>query len=205
MQIRRHLTPRYVRSRLLQMARQWLRPHEPWLPVRAIRLLDSYLDKSHTVFEWGSGWSTVWFGEHVRQVVSVEHDREWFEVVQARLKKRGLGHKVTVSLVGDMESYACAIDQWQGMFDLILVDGRLRSECMAKAIGRVREGGILVLDNVERYLPSASRSPVAVREYVTGQWRQISEAIKDWGQEWVTDGVSDTLLLRCPRMSSNAV
>jgi predicted O-methyltransferase YrrM len=42
------------------------------------------------VFEYGSGGSTLFFGERAKVLVSVEHDREWYKVLKQHLEKRGL-------------------------------------------------------------------------------------------------------------------
>jgi hypothetical protein len=37
-----------------------------------------------SIFEYGSGGSTTWWANLVSQVVSVEHDREWFQKLIAK-------------------------------------------------------------------------------------------------------------------------
>lgn len=49
------------------------------------------------------------------------------------------------------EDYAGAIDEFpDAHFDLVLVDGRARPSCARHAAGKVRPGGLLLLDNTER-------------------------------------------------------
>lgn len=54
---------------------------EPWLPYQVTRFIDAL--HPATVFEWGSGGSTLHFTRMpcVRQVVTVEHEPVWFEAV----------------------------------------------------------------------------------------------------------------------------
>src|SRR5262245_35910487 len=55
----------------------------PWITYPAIELLRARVRPDMSVFEYGCGASTRWWAERVREVVSVEHDRAWFE--QTRL------------------------------------------------------------------------------------------------------------------------
>ena len=65
-------------------------PDVPWLPYEATGIIAAAAP--HTVWEWGSGGSTVWLTEHVRaRVTSVEHDAEWFTAVGAEMERRGAG------------------------------------------------------------------------------------------------------------------
>jgi hypothetical protein len=126
-----------------------------------------------TVFEWGSGGSTVWLAEvlKVERLVSVEHDADWFEEVGAVMRERGLeadrrlvppepgevgpdpsepSHYRSASTeVGpgrNWRRYAGAIDG-EGGFDLVLVDGMARASCLWHGASHVRPGGWLALDN----------------------------------------------------------
>lgn len=51
----------------------------PWINFLALDWLDRNLRKSHRVFEWGMGGSTLFFTKRCKRVVSVEHDRKWFD------------------------------------------------------------------------------------------------------------------------------
>lgn len=138
----------------------------PWLPYLVISFLDGYLKPDMFVFEWGSGGSTIYLAERVRAVVSVEHNREWyeqvpkFENVNALLIEPENGHiredkadptAYYAECLGDvnLKMYASAVDHY-GAFDLILVDGRARASCLMHAVSHVKPGGVLVLDNTER-------------------------------------------------------
>src|SRR6476469_2127444 len=56
----------------------------PWLAYGAIEFLCEYLDDSKSVYGFGSGGSTIWLAGRSKTVTSVEHDRDWFEVVRSR-------------------------------------------------------------------------------------------------------------------------
>jgi hypothetical protein len=49
------------------------------------------------------------------------------------------------------ESYVKSIDQYdEEYFDIILVDGRSRPSCVIKAIPKLKNEGLLIVDNSER-------------------------------------------------------
>ncbi len=117
-------------------------------------------------FEWGSGASTVWLARRCRGVVSVEHDAAWAERVRPALPGTvslrlvepepatpGPGSVVSAKpgFSGlDFRAYVAAIDRVPRLFDLIVIDGRAREACLDRAVERLADGGLIVLDNVER-------------------------------------------------------
>ncbi len=70
-----------------------LHPAAPWLPPKAIKYLKSFLSENMVGFEWGSGRSTVFFARRVNFIVSVEHDKCWYDKVKLCLKNEGLLYK----------------------------------------------------------------------------------------------------------------
>ena len=79
------------------------------------------------------------------------------------------------------------------MLDYILVDAIYRGECALKAADALRPGGLLIVDNVERYLPDAStRSPERIRGEVSPIWSRVRMRVATWRRLWTTNGVYDT-------------
>ena len=64
----------------------------------------------------------------------------------------------------DFARYVAAVDDADGSFDLVVVDGRARNACFHRAVSRLAPGGVLVFDNVdrERYRDAIAASPVPV-------------------------------------------
>ena len=144
---------------------------EPWLPYLVTEFIRQIICPV-SVFEWGSGGSTVMFLRmKLARLVSVEHDPAWYERIQGELSRRSLKHpdyrlipyedgeiapdkgnpahyKSGSTELGpvNFRAYASAIDD-QPPFDLVLVDGMARASCLAHAVGKVKPGGYLVLDN----------------------------------------------------------
>jgi predicted O-methyltransferase YrrM len=141
-----------------------IHPTEPYLAPATVRILERKLDEDSRVFEWGSGASTLWFAERVGFIASVEHDRDWYQQGLEALEQRGLTntelHFVppveTSGPAGsdtmlDYGEYVAAIDDYEdGSFDCILVDGRSRNACVQRAIPKLAESGLLILDDSHR-------------------------------------------------------
>jgi len=122
----------------------------PWWNVAATREVAEFLrDRPKArVFEYGAGASTIWLARHAASVASVEHHAGWHQRLTrevTRFPNIQLAHR---ELEGD--AYIGAIDEVGGPFDLIVVDGRRRTECLARAIPHLAPGGIILLDDSGR-------------------------------------------------------
>ena len=152
----------------------------PWLTFGAIRFLDGWLKAGMRVFEYGCGGSTIFLAARVKEVVSVEHDEGWARHVVQQFERSGQTLPQILMLPPEPDAragiadrsasdpteylsanasyqgqsfrrYAAAIDSYaDGYFDLVIVDGRARPSCIRHAIPKVRAGGLLLVDNVER-------------------------------------------------------
>lgn len=139
----------------------------PWWTFKSADIVESFLKETPDarVFEWGSGASSVWIGKRAGSVLSVEHDPEWGTLVGPMLLRNGTLQIVPPTPVDgaggvrsakpgfdglDFRAYVDAIDDAEGNFDLIVVDGRAREACFAKALHRLNPGGMIVFDNVDR-------------------------------------------------------
>lgn len=117
----------------------------PWIAYPAQHFLERRLRRDFRIFEYGAGNSTIWWAGKVREVVSVEHDEGWYQVLAAKVPGN-----VRLQLEPiDGHRYAGAIDE-AGPFDIVVVDGRDRVECARRAIRELADGGVIVFDNSER-------------------------------------------------------
>lgn len=57
----------------------------PWFTYGAIEFLERVARHTDRVFEYGAGYSTLWWQDRVRSVTSVEHDGEWIERIRPQL------------------------------------------------------------------------------------------------------------------------
>lgn len=121
----------------------------PWLMPKSIEFLKSFLAErpGAKVLEFGSGGSTIWFAEHNVSLVSIEHDKTWFDKVSSELISR---HKERDLRLLPRPYDSVCIDFPDAFFDLVLVDGRDRVRCVKASMPKVKPGGIIMLDNAER-------------------------------------------------------
>lgn len=79
------------------------------------------------------------------------------------------------------------------------MDGALRDYYAAAMLDRLKPGDVLIVDNVERYIPrkEKSRSPNA-RSFADGfesaEWERVFHTIESWRCIWTSSGLSDTAL-----------
>ena len=120
-------------------------PYTPELLPIVQYAIESWLPESASVFEFGSGHSTLWFAGLCGSVVSVEHEPEWYEAVVKELESARL--EAAVHLV-EWSDIAHEIDGYE-QFDLVLVDclDGQRVRAVMAAMKHVRPGGYLVIDD----------------------------------------------------------
>jgi predicted O-methyltransferase YrrM len=156
--------------------------------------------------EWGSGRSTCWFAERVAKLVSVEHNAQWVKTIGKRLSDRSLAGKVDYRLIevtGANKSIQEYVDVLQDFsdesLDFCLVDGQARDRCALGCLPKIRPGGIVIVDNIELYVPRDPKSPGPQARgpadgYASGIWEQFARTTADWRCIWTTNGVRDTAL-----------
>lgn len=195
-----HLSLRYVLDRMQERAYQKQRPEMPWLTPAACEALRDVLRSTDTVLEFGSGRSTKWLAKHVKRVISIEHNPAWHAKVYKDLKVAGLSN-VDLHLV---EEGGCFISDVNALVaevsvDVFLVDGIQRDECALLSLEKIRSGGVIILDDSQRYLPSDSRAPEKLDpNQVNPLWLEFRKKIENWRKVPTTSGVSDTTFIFAP-------
>lgn len=168
---------KYANRWLLSRKKNYLlNAPSPWLTFDAITYLERFLSKGSRIFEYGSGGSTLfWLKFEPLEVVSVEHDNDWFVLLSRRLGRSQVldyrlvpAEKSTNQVLDpsnplcyqsedasfkdcNFKKYASQIDDFpDDYFDAILIDGRARPSCIMHSVSKVKINGLLVLDNAER-------------------------------------------------------
>jgi hypothetical protein len=156
--------PRYL-STLPPTGRTPLQVGLPWFTCGAIRALDAFLRRDHTVFEFGSGGSTLFLARRAAQVVAVESHEDWMNQTQAALKSAGLANvdlrchplsETDPEFRRNPFFHAVTARSW----DVVIVDsflghgtggingkGLFRPHAFQLALAHVKPGGWLVLDD----------------------------------------------------------
>ncbi|WP_238550124.1 class I SAM-dependent methyltransferase [Desulfocurvibacter africanus] len=182
-----------------------LRQDYPWFAQDSVKWLQDFLKPYMYGFEWGSGHSTIFFAQRSAKLVSVEHKRKWFQKVSSKLAERDLCNVTYLFRPSGTESRSSQLrptmleelnfkpkpeftaycdtilDYPSESFDFVSVDGRARIECAINALGRLKPGGVLILDNSER----SKYKPLFV---VLAAWPRFSFA----------NGVWETTIFRKP-------
>ena len=196
-----YLTPRYILNRTKLFLYTNSNPGLPWLTKEAIGLLEQLIKPTDVLLEFGSGRSTIWFAQKCSKVISVEHHPEWHEKVGKQLKEKKLNN-VDYRLRNDgneadpENAEYCQIfsELKPGSIDIALVDGKHRAYTALKSIPLLKKGGILLIDNVNWFLPSNTHSPVSVKseEGISDEWMEVYNIIKEYRSIWTSNGVTDT-------------
>ena len=155
-------------------------PCQPWWRQDAIAIVAALASKDDVAVEWGSGSSSFWLAERVGRLHAVEHNEAWGEHMRRDLNRLFGNARVHVADTKEERRQTCSRDgcekaEWDALdelrraayanvtlsrgdgsvdtvADLVVDDGRMRFEVMKRALRLLKpEGGVLVLDNSNRY------------------------------------------------------
>ena len=125
-----------------------IRPRLPWIPQSAIPRLESLIQPTWRIMEFGSGMSTLWYAQRAQHVKCIEHNPEWHAFLKEKLQK---DHMTNVECVlREPDTYISEQDLEDPKYDLVVVDGLRRSECIKQALHLIKPGGWIDLDNTEQ-------------------------------------------------------
>lgn len=122
----------------------------PWCTYSFIKFIEPRLKKDFTVFEYGSGNSTIWYAKRVKQIISVENDEDWFKVVSKLLP----ANAKLIYIKSDIDGEYCrSIINQNNKFNIIIIDGRDRINSIKFSVNQLTDDGIIVFDNsqIEKY------------------------------------------------------
>lgn len=149
----------------------------PWLAFDAIDYIKPRLFKGMNVFEYGSGGSTLFWLYYGANVVSIEHNSQWYNLMKNKLQSnKSIDYRLIVPEIAeqnnldfdpsDPEKYFSADKSYRNYqfrnyvtqidvfpdehFDLISIDGRARPSCIKHSINKLKVGGKIILDNSDR-------------------------------------------------------
>jgi predicted O-methyltransferase YrrM len=179
------------------------RGRRPKLAPRAVEFLADAASGGSSALEWGSGSSTLWLGARLRTVTTVEHDEAWHRWLTDQLDARGLDNVEPLLCPIDGEApldapYVRVADRIEdGSLDIRLVDGGLRVHCASAAVRKIARGGILILDDAQRYFvphDGSSNGRLIRQEEADGAWDAFIDAVSDWELVWASSPLRDTAI-----------
>lgn len=156
--------------------------NQPPIEESALDWLEENIKPEMSVFEYGSGSSTLFFGRRVDEVTSVECYPEKYEQYKDILKKKINNYNsgcrtFSYTLIKpeenekpfpySHESYGSIDEEFADFhfkrfvnsikeyrnhyFDIVLINARSRSSCIRTAVPKVKKGGLIILNDSERY------------------------------------------------------
>jgi hypothetical protein len=124
----------------------------PWYTYPATEYLSQFDVRGASVFEFGAGHSSLFWAARARRVCAVETNPEWHATIAAYGRPN-----LELFLREDKAGYLSCLAEQGERFNLIVIDGRWRQSCAVLAPRHLRDGGLIVLDNSERY-PQIARA-----------------------------------------------
>jgi hypothetical protein len=119
----------------------------PWFSYPFIDFLTPRLTKDLVLFEFGSGNSTLFFAKRVKHAISVEHNKEWYQIVNST---KPSNVKLVLTESDSVNDYLGYFNNLEEKVDIIIVDGLHRNECLINSINKLSENGVIILDDSER-------------------------------------------------------
>lgn len=115
----------------------------PWLAYPVSSFLQQRLNKEMVVFEYGSGNSSLWLAERVKNLICCEHDSVWYG------RMTSLAPANVSIIYRDTESgdYCREISKYDHEFDIIIIDGEDRVNCIKSSLEALKEDGVIILDD----------------------------------------------------------
>lgn len=114
----------------------------PWYTKPFLDELKTWELEDKIVWEYGIGTSSIWWANKCFKLYGVDSDPNWFGSVF-----NNVGQIANIVLREDPERYVNAIYDHNFKFDIIVIDGIERDECVKPAIDRLKEDGVLIIDN----------------------------------------------------------
>jgi precorrin-6B methylase 2 len=134
----------------------------PWFTYAAIEFLSSRVRSNMNVFEYGCGNGTLWWAKKINRIYCVEHDSIWFERIQ---KKVPANVELSYCDLDYDGNYCKAICNYGIKFDIVIVDGRDRVNCVKASVDYLKNDGVLILDDSNREKYSGALSELYMRGF----------------------------------------
>lgn len=149
--LKKRMHYRFILGVIKQLYWESKHSDSPWLTPDSVDLLEGLLKRSDCFLEFGSGQSTKWFANRVKQITSVESDIKWYQKISLDLKNYKNLNYIYAKKKKEYLAVLKKIDKES--VDACLVDGDYRIDCLLQVLDKIKKGGLLILDNAETFLP----------------------------------------------------
>ncbi|MFI3241398.1 MAG: SAM-dependent methyltransferase [Alphaproteobacteria bacterium] len=118
----------------------------PWYTYPAIEYLSQFDYSDKKVFEFGVGYSSLFWANRAKKVISIEDNPSYFERWTTEFKKENLD----IRWRDEGEIYENAIFEDEDKYDVIIIDGKRRFPCAEVALKKISNNGFIILDDSDR-------------------------------------------------------
>lgn len=140
----------------------------PWYTYPAIEYLSQFDFSDKKIFEFGCGNSSLFWAARAQKVVSIEDNPQWFSKWQKEFKSPVLD----IRWRDEGEIYEKAIFEDNDFYNVIVIDGKRRTECARTAVQKLAPGGMVILDDSDR-INTSQEYVKAVEELQKAQLIQV--------------------------------
>jgi len=132
---------------------------EAWMDYNEKSLITKHFSSEKNMLEWGSGGSTIEFSPHLKSYYSIEHNNDWYKMVNQEIINRNLSN-INYNFVSQNEpqnpdgrqseytqfkDYIDVVDTFNTKFDIVLIDGRARRLCAKKIIPYLNKDAVVII------------------------------------------------------------
>ena len=140
----------------------------PWYTKPALEWLKQQDTSTWKVFEYGCGYSTIWWRLNCQEVNSIDDNNIWAKAIGADHTEDKLFYINYVGVLGYRDH---ARTTPQGYYDCIIIDGEYRDSCTEFCLPYLKPGGYLIIDNYEQ--PSVGYDYTKTNELLKGWEKQV--------------------------------
>lgn len=129
----------------------------PWYTHPTLEWLDTLDLSQKRVYEYGIGDSSLWWAKRCFKLCAVESNLSWFEKVKNSIGDIALiecnqnylkyNDKWEITNIDEQDLYINAINKYKNKFDIIIIDGIDREDCVKPSLNKLNNGGFIIYDN----------------------------------------------------------
>jgi hypothetical protein len=119
----------------------------PWFSYPMNDFLDKKLTQNLSILEYGAGNSTRYFKDKVKMIISIESNEHWYKIVSEDLSQCNNVKIYFEPLENGSIGYIEKPKELNRKFDIIIIDGMHRKECLTFSLDYLSEKGVLIVDD----------------------------------------------------------
>lgn len=127
----------------------------PWYTRPCLKWLNTIDFTGKSVFEYGVGYSTLWYKSRGAYVDGVDHNKEWADM-------SGVTYVNCDSVHGQLGYVSSVLHSeiQHGKFDIICIDGIMRDQCIEFALRSIKKCGYIIIDNYKQATADLPEWPI---------------------------------------------